>query len=173
MGWLFRRREASADPSRLSDLSAVRSIRLQDRYYAGTAIGAGLVVPILIAAQWGDPWGGLLIAGFLRACLMLQATFCVNSLAHVVGKRRYDARCSARDSVITALVTFGEGYHSFHHRFPFDYRNGPRWWHYDPSKWLIWTLAKLRLVGRLRAVSLASRERAASLARRAASPAVR
>jgi stearoyl-CoA desaturase (delta-9 desaturase) len=140
----------------------VRSIRLQHRYYAAIAIGVGLALPTLIAAQWGDPWGGLLVAGFLRVALMLQATFCVNSLAHTVGKRRYDARSSARDSVITALVTFGEGYHSFHHRFPFDFRNGPRWWHYDPSKWLIWTLARLRLVRGLRAVSPTTRLRAAS-----------
>ena len=119
----------------------MRSIRLQHRYYPAVAVGVGLVLPAVIAAQWGDPWGGLLVAGFLRAAVMLQATFCVNSLAHLVGTRRYDARSSARDSVLTALVTFGEGYHSFHHRFPFDYRNSPRWWHYDPSKWLIWTLA--------------------------------
>jgi stearoyl-CoA desaturase (delta-9 desaturase) len=44
--------------------------------------------------------------------------------------------------VVTALVTFGEGYHSFHHRFPFDYRNRIRWYQYDPSKWLIWSLAR-------------------------------
>jgi stearoyl-CoA desaturase (Delta-9 desaturase) len=165
MGWLFRRREASADVGRLTDLSAVRSIRLQHRYYAVIAIGVGLVLPMVLAAQWGDPWGGLLVGGFLRAAVMLQATFCVHSLAHLIGKRRYDARSSARDSWITALVTFGEGYHSFHHRFPFDYRNGPRWWQYDPGKWLIWTLGRLRLAARLRAVSPATRARAISVAR--------
>ena len=96
----------------------------------------------------GGPVGGLLVGGFLRTAVMLQATFCVNSLAHLIGKRRYDARSSARDSVVTALITFGEGYHSFHHRFPFDYRNGPRWWQYDPGKWLIWTLGRLHLADR-------------------------
>lgn len=54
--------------------------------------------------MWADPWGGLLVAGFLRAVVMLQATFAVNSLAHLVGRRRYDATASARDSVLTALV---------------------------------------------------------------------
>ena len=47
---------------------------------------------------------------------------------------------------MTALVTFGEGYHSYHHRFPFDYRNGVHWWQYDPSKWLIWSISRLHLV---------------------------
>ena len=91
VGWLFRRRQASADVTLLKDLWAVRSIRLQHRYYPAVAVGVGLVLPAVIAAQWGDLWGGLLVAGFLRAAVMLQATFCVNSLAHLVGTRRYDA----------------------------------------------------------------------------------
>jgi stearoyl-CoA desaturase (delta-9 desaturase) len=153
VGWLFHRRQASADVTRLGDLWAVRSIRLQHRFYPVVAIGVGLALPMVIAAQWGDPWGGLLVAGFLRTAVMLQSTFCVNSLAHMVGVQRYDARCSARDSVLTAIVTFGEGYHSFHHRFAFDYRNGARWWQYDPGKWLIWTFARLRLAGKLRRAS--------------------
>jgi stearoyl-CoA desaturase (delta-9 desaturase) len=164
VGWLFRRREASADVRRLGDLWAVRSIRLQHRWYAAVAIGIGLVLPMAIASLWGDMWGGLLVAGFLRAGIMLQATFSINSLAHLIGTKRYDRLASARDSLVTALVTFGEGYHSFHHRFPFDYRNGARWWQYDPSKWLIWTLARLRLVHTVRAASRASIARAELLA---------
>jgi stearoyl-CoA desaturase (delta-9 desaturase) len=160
IGWLFHRRQASADVSNLSDLYAVRSIRLQHRFYPLLAIGLGLVLPMSIASLWGDPWGGLLVAGLLRAALMLQATFCVNSMAHMIGKRRFDERVSARDSVVTALVTFGEGYHSFHHRFPYDYRNGIRWWQYDPSKWLIWSLARVRLASRTRTASRASIGRA-------------
>ncbi len=97
---------------------------------------------------------------------MLQATFCVNSLAHLVGTRRYDARSSARDSFATALITFGEGYHSFHHRFPFDYRNGPRWWQFDPGKWLIWTLSRVRLADRLRSASSENIVKAAATASR-------
>jgi hypothetical protein len=85
---------------------------------------------------WGDPWGGLLVAGFLRSAVLLQATLCVNSLAHTLGRRTYDDQTSARDSTITSLITFGEGYHSYHHRFPFDYRNGVSPWAYDPSNWL-------------------------------------
>jgi stearoyl-CoA desaturase (Delta-9 desaturase) len=168
MGWLLHRRQASADVTRLKDLWAVRSIRLQHRCYPVVAVGVGLVLPAVIAAQWGDPWGGLLVAGFLRAAVMLQATFCVNSLAHLVGTRRYDTRSSARDSVLTALVTFGEGYHSFHHRFPFDYRNGPRWWHYDPSKWLIWTLARMGMVNGLRTASAGTIAKAVASARASA-----
>ena len=66
MGWLFRRRVASADVRQLRDLWAVRSIRWQHRFYALVAIVIGLVVPMALAATWGDPWGGLFVAGFLR-----------------------------------------------------------------------------------------------------------
>lgn len=146
MGWLFRRREVSADVTQLTDLWSLRSIRLQHRWYLVVAIALGLVLPTVLASQWGDPVGGLLVVGFLRAAVLLQATFCVNSLAHMIGSRRFDRRSSARDSAVTALVTFGEGYHNYHHRFPYDYRNGQRWWQYDPGKWVIWTLARVHLV---------------------------
>ena len=171
VGWLFRRREASADVRRLGDLWAVRSLRLQHRWYPVVAIGIGLVVPTMLGARWGDPVGGLLVVGFLRAGLLLHATFCVNSLAHLFGTRRFDARSSARDSVVTALITFGEGYHNFHHRFPYDYRNGARWWQYDPGKWLIHLLGRLRLATALRTASAANVASAIERARPAAAPA--
>jgi stearoyl-CoA desaturase (delta-9 desaturase) len=167
VGWLLRRRQASADVTRLTDLWAVRSIRMQHRGCGFIAVGVGLLLPTAIAASWGDPWGGLLVAGFLRGAIQLQATFCVNSIAHLIGKRRYDHRSSARDSALVALVTFGEGYHSFHHRFPFDYRNGVRWWQFDPSKWLIWLLARTGLASARRTASATSVARAIASARAA------
>jgi stearoyl-CoA desaturase (delta-9 desaturase) len=161
VSWLFRRREASADVTRLHDLWPVRSIRLQHRWYPVLAITAGLAVPTLLGLIWHDPIGGLLVVGFLRAAVLLQATFCINSLAHLLGRRTFDEGASARNSTVTALVTFGEGYHSYHHRFPFDFRNGVRWWHYDPSKWLIVCLERLGLTSRLRRAAPASIDAAA------------
>ena len=46
----------------------------------------------------------------------------------------------------------GDGYHNYHHEFQHDYRNGVKRWQFDPSKWVIWTLSKLRLVRDLRRV---------------------
>jgi stearoyl-CoA desaturase (Delta-9 desaturase) len=130
-------------------------------------------LPAAIASTWGDPWGGVLVAGFLRSAVMLQATCCVNSLAHTLGRRTYAEQTSARDSTITALITFGEGYHSFHHRFPFDYRNGVSRWAYDPSKWLIWSLARLRLVNKMRTASQHNIARAVAEAHRATAHPIR
>lgn len=51
-----------------------------------------------------------------------------------------------------ALFTWGEGYHNFHHIFQYDYRNGVKWWHYDPTKWLIYGMSKLGLARKLRRI---------------------
>ena len=51
-----------------------------------------------------------------------------------------------------AVFTFGEGYHNYHHEFQYDYRNGVKWWQWDPTKWTIWTLEKLGMVDNLRRV---------------------
>jgi stearoyl-CoA desaturase (delta-9 desaturase) len=51
-----------------------------------------------------------------------------------------------------AVVTFGEGYHNYHHEFQHDYRNGVKPWQFDPTKWIIWTLSKLGLASKLRRV---------------------
>ena len=121
--------------------AAVRSIRLQHPGIRSWPSASGWSRPGDRDAV-GRPVGGLLVVGFLRSAVLLQATFCVNSLAHLLGTPPLRRRVSARDSLVTALVTFGEGYHNFHHRFPYDYRNGVHWWQYDPSKWLIWSFLR-------------------------------
>ena len=85
------------------------------------------------------------------ALALTESTFFVNSLAHFWGKRTYNADVSARDNWAVALLTLGEGYHSFHHRFPADFRNGLRWFQWDPAKWFITALRAAGLVTDLRA----------------------
>src|SRR5258708_29669684 len=126
---------------RIRDLQADPLMRWQHRYYVPCAIAFGGLLPLAIGLIWGDPVGAFLVAGFLRLVLQYHATFAINSLAHSLGAQPYDSSTSARDHFLTALVTLGEGYHNFHHRFQNDYRNGVRAWHFDPTKWLIWALS--------------------------------
>jgi stearoyl-CoA desaturase (delta-9 desaturase) len=112
-----------------------------------------IVVPTGVGALYGRPLAGLLWGGFLRVVLTHHSTFLVNSLAHSFGRRTFDDSVSARDNWVLALATFGEGYHSFHHRFPADFRNGVRWYHWDPAKWLIGGLKTAGLASDLRATS--------------------
>jgi len=97
--------------------------------------------------------GALLIAGFLRLVIQYHATFAVNSFAHLIGSQPYTDQNSARDSAVTAILTLGEGYHNFHHRFQADYRNGVRWFQLDPTKWFVWSLSKVGVTRDLRRVS--------------------
>ena len=88
-----------------------------------------------------------------RTLALLHATWCVNSVAHWFGDRPYSRDTSARNSFLTALITGGEGYHNFHHRFPSDYRNAVRWYQYDPTKWFIWTMNRLGFARSLKRAS--------------------
>jgi len=94
---------------------------------------------------WGDFRGGFYIAGFARLLFVQHATWCVNSVAHWFGDFTFDDTISPRDSIITGVMTLGEGYHNFHHEFPTDFRNGIHWWDYDPTKWFIRSMQKLGL----------------------------
>lgn len=137
MGWMFLR-ESIDLPVKAPDLEKSYMLRFQDRYYVSLAIFMGYFVPAIIAGlAFGDFWGGLIVAGAFRIVLTQQSTFFINSLCHYVGSRPYDTTISARDSILMAFLTHGEGYHNFHHAFQLDYRNGIRWYHWDPTKWTI------------------------------------
>ena len=89
----------------------------------------------------------------------------MNSFTHRFGTQPYSRANSARDSSLAALITLGEGYHNFHHRFQADYRNGVRWWHFDPTKWFVWTLARVGLARDLRRTPREAIHRARALVR--------
>lgn len=134
----------------MEDSWTARLVRFQHEYYIALAIFFSGVVPTLIASFWDDPLGGLVFAGFSRLITVWHMTFCINSIAHMKhwGSRQpYTRANSAQDSWIVSLLTFGEGYHNYHHAFPGDYRNGPYWYNFDPSKWMIFCLVQIGLAG--------------------------
>ncbi|HZR47095.1 MAG TPA: fatty acid desaturase [Candidatus Manganitrophaceae bacterium] len=112
---------------------------------------SGLLIPSIIGFIHRGWIGGLsafLLAGVGRTFLVLNSTFCINSICHLWGDQPHGSANSSRDSWWISLVTFGEGYHNYHHNYPRDYRNGPKWYNFDPSKWLIFSLFVLRLAKR-------------------------
>jgi len=124
----------------------------QHKYYAPISIFVGVVLPTLIAGAWGDFWGGYFYAAMLRMVIVHHATFFVNSLAHTLGDKTVSDLHTSYDSFITAILTLGEGYHNYHHEFPHDYRNGIKFWHYDPTKWLIGGLSYFGLTYNLQEI---------------------
>ena len=153
MGWMLRDYpSAREDFSNARDLLRDPVVVWQHRYYAPLTLGMNFLPPLAIGLVTGDIVANLLLAGVLRLVVVHHCTFFINSLAHFWGSQPYSDSNSAKDNGLLALVTYGEGYHNFHHQFQNDYRNGIRWWQFDPTKWLIAALSKLGLARELNRV---------------------
>jgi len=136
----------------VNDLQKNSILRFQYKYYWPIAIGFSFLLPFIVGFYYGRPFGALLWGGFLRLTLVHHFTFFINSLCHYTGKRPFEFNSSARDSWWVAYLTFGEGFHNFHHKFQWDYRNGIRWYDFDPSKWMIKLLSFFKLTRDIRRV---------------------
>lgn len=153
MGWILRNYPSGVnDFSNARDLERDPIVMFQHRYYLPLTISMNIAFPLLLGWALGDTWGVFLLAGLLRLVLNHHFTWFINSLAHMWGTQPYTDENTARDNPFLAVFTYGEGYHNFHHIFQNDYRNGIKWWHWDPTKWLIATLAWLRLATGLKKV---------------------
>ncbi len=152
MGWLMFW-EHNVDFSNVHDLDKDPVLRHQNKHYFAWAMVAGVVTPVVIGALMGHALAAFIFAVCMRITLVYQSTFFINSLCHTLGTAPYDPDSTAKDNWLSALSTNGEGYHNFHHRFPSDYRNGVRWYQFDPSKWMIAALEKLGLAWDLKQVS--------------------
>ncbi len=155
IGWLLIKFQPERPLDNVKDLLSDPLCRWQDRYLVPLAFLIGFGLPTALGALhggWIGALGGFLVGGVARVVAVQQMTFFINSLCHMVGDRPYSVRCTARDSWIMALFTFGEGYHNFHHEFQHDYRNGVKPWQWDPTKWTIWVLHRIGLVSSLKRV---------------------
>ena len=141
------------------DLQKNPVVAWQHRWYKPILLIVGFGVPTLIGAYFGNAIAGLLWGGFLRIVMVHHSTFMINSLAHTLGTQEYDDESTARDNWVAALLTFGEGYHSFHHKFPADFRNGVRWYNWDPAKWFITAMKYIGLASNLRMTAAPTIER--------------
>ncbi len=152
MGWLFfgKYRFYYANAGDLVDSKLVLH---QARHYPLWSLTAGVIVPMILGVWAGHALGAFILCVCFRTVFVHHGSWCINSVCHTFGKKTYDARSSARDHWLVALITFGEGYHNFHHRFPNDYRNGIKWYHWDPSKWILFLFEKLGLVWKVKRAS--------------------
>jgi stearoyl-CoA desaturase (delta-9 desaturase) len=150
-GWIFFN-NPHADEKYTSRLRQDPIVMWQHRYYVPIVL-SGLALPFLVGFL-SNGWGGgiscFLLAGVGRTFFVLNSTFCINSICHLWGRQTHGESNSSRDSWWVSLLTFGEGYHNYHHTYQSDYRNGPRWYNFDPSKWLIFSLSVLGLATSLR-----------------------
>lgn len=153
LGWLIHETEADFLNTAEPDLKRDKILMFQHKYYVWLAIALGFLIPMAIGGYFGSVFNGFLFGGVLRIVICHHGTFFVNSLCHMRGRQPYTDLNSARDNLFVAILTNGEGYHNYHHQFQADYRNGVRWYQYDPTKWIIQVWAWIGLARRLNRAS--------------------
>ncbi|CAB1343959.1 unnamed protein product [Coregonus sp. 'balchen'] len=96
---------------------------MEDMYYKMSVLLMCFAVPMFVPwCLWGESlWLGYFVPGLLRYTLVLNATWLVNSAAHMWGNRPYDANINPRENKFVTLSAIGEGFHNYHHTFPYDY----------------------------------------------------
>ncbi|MCH8537425.1 MAG: fatty acid desaturase [Alkalimonas sp.] len=152
IGWMIRDYQGPDHYTydNVRDLQKSRILQWQHKHYLALVLLTNIGIPVALGLVFGNFWGMLLLVGVLRLVLSHHFTFFINSLAHIWGKQPYTDENTARDNGVLALLTYGEGYHNFHHIFEYDYRNGIKWWHFDPTKWLIKGASFVGLTSKLR-----------------------
>jgi stearoyl-CoA desaturase (delta-9 desaturase) len=140
LGWMFNRKFDRPDLAKVGDFARYPELMWLYRYEQAPAIiVAGLC--LLIAG-----WSGLVVGFLWSTVLLFHATFCINSLAHVHGKKRYVTGDDSRNNWLLALLTMGEGWHNNHHAYQSSVRQGFKWWEIDPTYYILRGLSWFGLV---------------------------
>lgn len=131
VGWILSNKYKETQFDDIKDFARFPELRFIDRH---DWIGPWVVgiASFLIAG-----WSGLLIGFFASTVLLWHATFSINSLAHVMGRRRYATTDTSRNSFLLALLTWGEGWHNNHHYYQASARQGFFWWELDPTFYVL------------------------------------
>ncbi|HVI91932.1 MAG TPA: acyl-CoA desaturase [Dongiaceae bacterium] len=144
VGWIFARGHDGTDLAKIKDFARYPELMWLHRLEQLPAvILAGLC--FLIAG-----WPGLVVGFFCSTVLVYHTTFCINSLAHVCGSKRYLTGDDSRNNWLLALMTMGEGWHNNHHAYQSSVRQGFRWWEVDATFYILKLLSWLGIVWNLK-----------------------
>lgn len=140
MGWITAPGNFPTDLDRVRDLKSFPELRFLDRFDVFAPLLLALTL-LLIGGWQFVVWGF-----FVSTVVLFHATCVINSLAHMIGRRRFETNDDSRNSLILALITFGEGWHNNHHKYPGSTRMGHYWWEIDLTYYMLWILKKLRVI---------------------------
>jgi stearoyl-CoA desaturase (delta-9 desaturase) len=140
LGWIFAVRDRGTDLERVKDLARYPELRFLDRHDMLLAVATG-VITFLVGGGTALVWGF-----FVSVVVSWHITFCINSVAHVWGRRRYATGDDSRNNGLLAVLTLGEGWHNNHHHYQRSARQGFYWWEIDVSWYVLRALAALRIV---------------------------
>jgi stearoyl-CoA desaturase (delta-9 desaturase) len=165
MGWFLSRRCFAPDLARVRDLQRYPELRWLDRFDVLVPVALALAVFALGAllertapGLGTSRWQMLVWGFFVSTVLCYHATYTINSLSHVFGRRRYATADDSRNNALLALLTFGEGWHNNHHHYPNAARQGFYWWEIDLTYYLLRALAAVGLIWDLKPVPAAVRD---------------
>jgi stearoyl-CoA desaturase (delta-9 desaturase) len=144
-GWIFAPRNNNVDYSIVSDLTKYPELVWLNKNRYLPAFVLGTVIWFI------GSWEGLFVGFLLSTVMLYHGTFAINSLAHVVGRRRYVTGDDSRNNWWLALFTMGEGWHNNHHHFQSSVRQGFRWWEIDMTYYILKMLSWTGVVWDLRA----------------------
>ena len=154
IGWVLADRHGRTNVAAVRDLARYPELRFLDRH---DWIGPWTLGAVSFAIAGAS---GLVVGFFLSTVLLWHATFLVNSLAHIIGRRRFATDDTSGNSVLVALLTMGEGWHNNHHHCPSSARQGFFWWELDVTWCLLRLLKRVGLVRDLRVPPARSLSRA-------------
>lgn len=140
VGWIFARKHDTTDLVKVSDFTQYPELMFLHRFELLPATLTGIAC-FLIAG-----WSGLIVGFVWSTVLVYHATFCINSLAHVHGKKRYVTGDDSRNNWLLALFTMGEGWHNNHHAYQSSVRQGFKWWEIDPTYYILKVLSWVGVV---------------------------
>nr|XP_034186890.1 acyl-CoA Delta(11) desaturase-like isoform X1 [Osmia lignaria] len=127
IGWLMVKRHPSVkkygSKIDMTDVASDPVIKFYDKYYEIIMVWLCFVQPILLPVfMWGETWFISIHATLIRYVWSLHATFIVNSFAHMWGNRPYNRRVKPTENAAVSFFALGEGWHNYHHSFPWDYK---------------------------------------------------
>jgi stearoyl-CoA desaturase (delta-9 desaturase) len=165
LGWFLSNRHFTTQTERVKDLAKFVELRWLDRF--DIVVPSLFALSIYLLGAWLQAYypalntsgAQLLVWGFVISTVVLyHATFTVNSLAHVWGRRRYATRDHSRNNLWIAIITLGEGWHNNHHHYPGSAQQGFYWWEIDLTYYGLKLLAACGLIWDVRTVPEAIRD---------------
>jgi stearoyl-CoA desaturase (delta-9 desaturase) len=159
IGWITSRRNFPTDYSKIKDLAKFPELVWLNRFdlvvpivFAASLFGLGQLLAAFAPALGTNGWQLLVWGFFVSTTALFHGTACINSMAHLMGRRRFQTGDDSRNSFILALITLGEGWHNNHHRYQSATRNGFYWWEIDPTYYGLRMLAWIGFIRGLKPV---------------------
>jgi stearoyl-CoA desaturase (delta-9 desaturase) len=152
IGWVISGLYDKTLEKRVRDLSRCPEVmwfeRDNNHLIGGLFLGITLyLLGEYLPKEFGTDGFQMLVLGLFTSTVFLyHGTFCINSLAHTLGKTRHETGDKSRNSLILAIITMGEGWHIDHHHCQTRTKQGDRWYNFDPTFYLLWCFEKIGLI---------------------------